>query len=78
MSEDLGQISLTTEWVDLTENEKAERAQTLAHLIREVEIMDDAHAGQKKAMKEERTDLQSQITALALTLRTGREERPIQ
>lgn len=71
-----GQLSLTTEWVDLTEEEKVERGLKLANLIREAALLDEEHAARKKEMKEEREALAQGIAALAYCVRIGKEERP--
>lgn len=70
------QLSLTTEYVDLTDEEKVERGLRLANL-RERQLLEDDHAERKKDMKAEREAIQARIGALADIVRTGREERPV-
>jgi hypothetical protein len=70
------QLSLTTEWIDLSEEEKVERGLSLANLIREAQLLEDDHAERKKDMKKEREAVAEQIAALATIVRTGKEERP--
>lgn len=70
------QLSLTTEWVDLDDDEKMERGLRLANLIREGAVMEADHKDRKAAMREEREALDQQIAHVAETVRTGREERP--
>lgn len=71
------QLSLTTHWVELTEEEKVERGLKLANLIREAQVLDADHTEQKKEMKRERDSVEKQIAELATIVRTGKEERPI-
>lgn len=71
------QLSLTTEYVELTTDEKIERGFSLASLLREAQLMADEHAERKKDMKEEREALEENIAALAQVVRTGKEERPV-
>lgn len=78
MPTDQGQMSLTTEWVELTDEERMERGAQLANLIREAKLMADEHAERRKAMKEERESLEQQISGLADVVRSGKEERPIE
>ena len=66
---------MTSEWVDLTEEEKVERGLSLANLIREAQLLDDAE--RKRDMKKERETVEAQIAALATIVRTGKEERPV-
>ena len=73
----MDQLSLTTEWVDLSEEEKVERGLSLANLIREAQLLDDEHAERKRDMKKEREMVEAQIAALAQIVRSGREERPV-
>lgn len=73
----MDQLSLTTEWVDLSDEEKVERGLSLANLIREAQLLDDEHAERKKDMKKERETVEAQIAALATIVRTGKEERPV-
>ena len=75
--EDHEQLSLTTEWVDLTDEEKVERGRRLAHLLREADLLAEEHAERKQEMKDDRVSLQAQIAELATIVRLGREERPI-
>jgi hypothetical protein len=70
------QLSLTTEWIDLSQEEKVERGLSLANLIREAQLLEDDHAERKKDMKQEREAVAEQIAALATIVRTGKEERP--
>ena len=70
------QLSLTTEYVELTPEEKIERGFALASLLREAQVMADEHAERKKDMKEEREALEEKIAALAQVVRIGKEERP--
>lgn len=74
---DTGQLSLTTEYVDLTDVERMARGATLAHLICEATLQAEDHATRKKGMKEERNALELQIAELAAVVRNGKEERPI-
>ena len=67
----MDQLSLTTEWVDLSDEEKVERGLSLANLIREAQLLDDEHAERKKDMKKERETVEAQIAALATIVRTG-------
>ena len=69
----MDQLSLTSEWVDLTEEEKVERGLSLANLIREAQLLDDEHAERKRDMKKERETVEAQIAALATIVRTGKE-----
>lgn len=71
------QLSLTSEYVDLTTDEKIERGFSLASLLREAQLMADEQAERKKDMKEEREAMEEKIAALAQVVRSGREERPV-
>lgn len=71
------QLSLTTEYVELTDDEKIERGFFLASLLREAQLMADEHAERKKDMKDEREAMEEKIAALAQVVRTGKEERPV-
>lgn len=77
MSHDDSQLSLTSQMVELTDDEKMARGARLANLLRERTLMTDEHADRKKAMKEDRDALDEQIAEVALIVRTGKEERPI-
>lgn len=70
------QLSLTTEFVDLTDEEKMQRGLDLANLIREATVMEADHKDRKAAMREEREVLEQQIAHVADVVRAGKEERP--
>lgn len=71
------QMSLTTEMVELSPEEKVERGWQLACLLRERRLMDDEHKERRDAMKKEREGLEHRIEHLSEIVRVGKEERPI-
>lgn len=77
MAKESAQMSLTTERVKLTDEEKIERGTSLANLIREAAVMAEQHSEKKKSMREEEQALDQEIAELADVVRTGEEDRAI-
>jgi len=71
------QLSLTMEFVELTPTEHIARSKKLATLLDLRDKLAEEHAEQRKDQKKEREQLDRQISALAMIVRFGREERPI-
>lgn len=71
------QLSLHTEYVDLTQEERADRGRTLADALRHVDQMADDHKERKLKMRKEREQLLAHVAGLAEIVRSGREERPV-
>lgn len=70
------QLTLRTEWVELTVDEKADRGQRLADLLRQRRLIVEEHKDRKVAMKQELEAIDAEILAMEDVVRTGREERP--
>lgn len=71
------QLTLTTEWVDLTQEEQIQQGHELADSLRALRLMEQEHADRKKDMKDQITALEQHIALVAQIVRTGKEERPI-
>jgi hypothetical protein len=71
------QLTLTTEWVDLTQEELIKRGHDLADALRELSLIEEEHTARKKEMKEQRETVEAHIASLAAVIRSGKEERPI-
>ena len=72
------QLTLTTEYIALSLEERAQRGQALADALRYLDQLDEEHKQIKAGLKKARAEMALGVTKLAEIVRSGREERPIE
>ena len=70
------QLSLTTEWVDLTPEERAVRGTELASLLARITAFDLDEKVRREEVRHTREQMQARVGRLTEVVLHGREERP--